>query len=59
MQLDFINRNKIVSLKQAADLRGCSVDTLRRTAADKLIRVGARRLGMRVGDALMLPRDGA
>jgi hypothetical protein len=55
MQLSFLERNRIVSLKEAAKLRGTSVDTLRRNESHKFVKIGSRLLGMRVGDALMLP----
>jgi hypothetical protein len=46
--------NRIVSLPEAARLRGVSVDTLKRhpRLARKIIRVSPRRLGMRVRDAI-------
>lgn len=46
--------HRIVSLKEAARLRGVSVDTLKRNHADKIIRLSQRRVGMRVRDALAL-----
>jgi hypothetical protein len=55
MQLTFLERNRIVTLKEAAKLRGTSVDTLRRNESHKFVKIGSRLLGMRVGDALMLP----
>jgi hypothetical protein len=46
--------DRIVSLKEAAKLRGVSVDTLRRTDRDKFVRLSDARFGMRVRDALMI-----
>ena len=57
MQLSFLERNRIVTLKEAAKLRGTSVDTLRRNESHKFVKIGSRLLGMRVSDALMLPED--
>jgi hypothetical protein len=50
---------RIVPLKEAAELRGCSEDTIKRHHPDKIIKVSARRLGMRLADALMLGADSA
>ncbi len=47
-----IELRRVVSLAEAAKLRGVSIDTLKRTQRDKIIRLSPRRLGMRVGDAL-------
>ena len=44
----------IVPPREGAALRGVSVDSLKRYSADKLIRVSARRLGIRRRHALML-----
>jgi hypothetical protein len=49
-----VEMRRIVSLKEAARLRGVSVDTLRRTLGGKILRLSTRRLGMRVGDALAI-----
>jgi hypothetical protein len=43
---------RIVPLKEAARLRGVSVDTLRRQHRGKFIRIGKRHFGMRVKDAI-------
>jgi hypothetical protein len=43
---------RIIPLEQVAELRACSVDTIRRTMADKIIKISERRVGMRLGDAL-------
>lgn len=52
--LSAIERERIVSLPEAARLRGCSIDTLKRNDANKIIRLSPRRVGMRVRDALNL-----
>jgi hypothetical protein len=49
--------DRIISIKEAAKLRGVSVDTLRRTDRDKFIQLSDSRLGMRVKDALMLGKS--
>lgn len=46
--------DRILSLQEAALLRGCSTDTLKRRFPDKIIRVSPRRRGMRLRDALQL-----
>jgi hypothetical protein len=43
---------RIVSLKEAARLKGISEDTLRRHYRHLFVRVSTRRLGMRLKDAL-------
>ena len=45
---------RIVTLREAAQLAGCSEDTLKRRHPQKIIRLSPRRLGMRVRDALFL-----
>ncbi len=45
---------RIVPLDEAARLRGVSPDTLKREEASKILKIGKRRLGMRLRDALML-----
>jgi hypothetical protein len=49
---------RIVSLREAAQLAGCSEDTLKRRHASKIIRISPRRLGMRLRDALLMTEDG-
>ena len=49
-----IEKERIVPLKEAARLAGCSADTLKRNCRDKIIQISDRRIGMRVRDALML-----
>lgn len=51
---NWIELQRIVDLKEASRLSGMSVDTLKRNHPDKIIRLSERRVGMRVGDALML-----
>jgi hypothetical protein len=53
-QPTWLELQRIASLKEAAELCGASEDTLKRHHGDKIIRLGPRRLGMRVRDALML-----
>jgi hypothetical protein len=45
---------RILSLKQAAELQSTSIDTLKRRHAGKIIRLSPRRKGIRLRDALML-----
>jgi hypothetical protein len=54
-----IERLRIVTLVEAARLSGVSKDTLLRHHRDKLVRLSPRRLGIRVGDALMLAEKSA
>jgi hypothetical protein len=54
--------NGIVSLQEGAALRSVHPDTMKRLAAKgklKLLRVSARRWGVRRGDALMLNEGAA
>ena len=44
---------RIVTLREASRLAGCSEDTLRRRHSSKIIRISPRRLGMRIRDALL------
>ena|SRR6516165_3700465 len=46
--------DRIVTLAEAAQLMGVSIDTLRRKYRDKFIQLSARRYGMRRRDALLL-----
>jgi hypothetical protein len=50
-----LSRNRMVSLPQAAELRGVSVDTLKRRFPHLIKRVSPRRLAVRVGDLLDEP----
>jgi hypothetical protein len=54
-----VEMQRVVSLAEAARLRGVSIDTLKRTQRDKIIRLSPRRLGMRVFDALYALDPGA
>ena len=56
-KLSELERKRIASLREAAYLRGVSVDTLIRTDKDKILELGPRRRGMRVEDALQLETD--
>lgn len=57
-ELSAIERRRIVSLREAARLKGVSVDTLKRTAQKtgepKIIHISARRRGCRLGEVLGL-----
>ena len=55
-ELTPLELNRIVRLSEAGRLCGLSEDSLRRTHRDKLIRLGPRAIGMRVGHALHLMR---
>jgi hypothetical protein len=46
--------DRIVTLKEAADMRRVSVDTLRRKERDKFVRRSDARYGMRLRDVLLL-----
>jgi hypothetical protein len=50
----WIELERILPLKEASIVSGLSQDSLKRHHAQKIIRLGPRRLGMRVRDALML-----
>lgn len=54
--LSAIDRRRIISLKEAARLRGVSVDTLKRESAKtgkpEIVRLSARRRGCRLGEIL-------
>jgi hypothetical protein len=53
-QLSAIELRKILTLEQVAELTTLSADSLRRHHADKIRRLGPRRLGMRLADALAI-----
>jgi hypothetical protein len=57
LELSPLELERIVSLDEAARLRGVSADTLRRHDRDKFIQLSPRRLGMRVRDALGLGKQ--
>ena len=48
---------RIVEPHEAERLSGVSWDTLKRRHADKIVRMSERRVGMRVGHALMLANE--
>jgi hypothetical protein len=50
----WLELERILPLKDAANVSSLSEDSLKRNHADKIIRLGPRRLGMRARDALML-----
>jgi hypothetical protein len=56
-ELSSLEQKRIASLQEASRLSSVSVDTLKREHSDKIIRLSPRRLGMRVGDALMLNKQ--
>lgn len=49
-----LENSRLVSLREAARLRGVSVDTLKRNHGDKIVRLSKRQLGMQLKDALQL-----
>jgi hypothetical protein len=49
-----IEGQRIVPLKEASRLAGVSVDTLRKHYRNLIVRVGPKRVGMRLGDVLSL-----
>ncbi len=49
-----IEMERIVPIKEAARLAGCSPDTLKRNHRDKIVQISDRRIGMRIRDALQL-----
>jgi hypothetical protein len=57
--LPLVERLRIVSLAEASRLSGISIDGIRRHHAEKLIRLSPRRLGIRLGDALLLNANAA
>ena len=53
-ELTPLELNRIARLSEASRLSGLSEDSLRRNHSDKIIRLGPRAIGMRVGHALQL-----
>jgi hypothetical protein len=49
---NLVEMQRVVSLAEAARLRGVSIDTLKRTQRDKILKLSPRRRGMRLFDAL-------
>jgi len=56
-ELTALELNRIVRLPEAGRLCGPSEDSLRRNHSDKIVRLGPRAVGMRVGHALYLIPD--
>jgi hypothetical protein len=56
-----IEGERIVSLVEASRLAGVSIDTLKRRHGDKIVRMSAKRIGMRLRHVLSLaqPLDAA
>jgi predicted DNA-binding transcriptional regulator AlpA len=56
LELSAIERRRVISIKEAARLRGVSTDTLKRqavkTGKPKIIRISERRIGFRLGEIL-------
>jgi hypothetical protein len=55
-ELTALELNRIVRMSEAERLSGLSEDSLRRNHSDKIIRLGPRAIGMRVGHALQLSK---
>ena len=53
-EIDPLELLKIITLEQVTELTTLSADSLKRHHADKVRRLGPRRLGMRLGDALAI-----
>jgi hypothetical protein len=53
----WIELQRIISLSEAAQLSGISIDTIKRRHADKIIELSPRRRGMRMRNALMLSEE--
>jgi len=47
--------NRVIPLQQAAEIRGVSVDTIRRRFPEIIVQLSPRRIGVRLRDALNLP----
>lgn len=50
--------DRVVTLRQAAELAGVSVRTLWRNRPDKFVRLSPGRIGMRKRDALLMKKEG-
>ena len=57
-ELTALELNRIVRLPEAGRLSGLSEDSLRRNHSDKIVRLGPRAIGMRVGHCLQLTGTG-
>jgi hypothetical protein len=55
----WLDLERILPMKEASKVSGLSQDSLKRHHADKIIRLGPRRLGMRARHALMLGEGNA
>ena len=53
-RLSDLELNRIARLAEASRLSGVSEDSLKRNHSDKIIRLGPRAIGMRVGHCLQL-----
>jgi hypothetical protein len=49
-----VELRKILTLEQVTELTTLSADSLKRHHADKILHLGPRRRGMRLGDALAI-----
>jgi hypothetical protein len=47
-----IEKRRLITVQQAADLKAISVDTFRRTFPDLIRKISPRRVGVRLGDVL-------
>jgi hypothetical protein len=45
---------RVISLRQASEIAGVSIDTLKRRHGDKIIKLSVRRSGMRLRDVLAI-----
>lgn len=54
LELDPLELRKIITLERVTELTTLSEDSLKRHHADKIRRLGPRRLGMRLADALAI-----
>jgi hypothetical protein len=54
-ELSAIERERIVPIKIAAELKGCSVDTLEEHYPQHIIQIAPKLRGMRIKHALQLP----
>jgi hypothetical protein len=55
-ELTALELNRIVRMSEAARLSGLSEDSLKRNHSDKIMQLGPRAIGMRVGHALQLSK---
>ncbi len=53
-ELSALELLRVITLAEASRLSGLSLDTLKRTYPNKIIRLSERRVGMRLKDALAL-----